>query len=115
MPFDTGGAGEAGARHLAAAERARDAVGGLGAEAEAGERGAALVVRGAGIEAEEIVGDRARGIEQRHPLIEQRERHEGARAALPRGERSGDERERSEEHTSEPQSLMRLSSAVFCL
>src|SRR3546814_10451797 len=44
-------------------------------------------------------------------------RHDGRRAALSHSQR-GDERQaadRSEEHTSELQSLMRISYAVFCL
>src|SRR3546814_17594276 len=54
-------AGEAGADHLAAAQCPGDPVGGVGAEAEERERGAALVVRRPGIAVEKIVGDRALG------------------------------------------------------
>src|SRR3546814_4993490 len=47
---------------------------------------------------------RGEGLEQRHQFFT--ERHEQQRIA---------ERERSEEHTYELQSLMRISYAVFCL
>src|SRR3546814_3438574 len=39
----------------------------------------------------------------------------GAPRARPRGARRADQARRSEEHTSELQSLMRISYAVFCL
>src|SRR3546814_7697132 len=43
-------------------------------------------------------------------------RHHGEdRASLGRLQRIGDQADRSEEHTSELQSLMRISYAVFCL
>src|SRR3546814_1340837 len=47
---------------------------------------------------------------------EERQRCIGRRKPHPRGRpRRGDRNERSEEHTSELQSLMRISYAVFCL
>src|SRR3546814_9250187 len=48
---------------------------------------------------------------RRWPDTRHRERQACGRAAVPRGYR----RDRSEEHTSELQSLMRISYAVFCL
>src|SRR3546814_8310745 len=39
----------------------------------------------------------------------------GAKHGVSREQRQDDNRERSEEHTSELQSLMRISYAVFCL
>src|SRR3546814_7876010 len=41
--------------------------------------------------------------------------HEGGGAGAPRGDRRARPARRSEEHTSELQSLMRISYAVFCL
>src|SRR3546814_2753172 len=58
------------------------------------------------------VDGRLRGGAQRQ-YIERRGIEEGARP--PRFDLSVDERHRSEEHTSELQSLMRISYAVFCL
>src|SRR3546814_1644641 len=58
----------------------------------------------------------------RHPRLRRQGRRPGARQrrALPRGDGrcegdAGEEAARSEEHTSELQSLMRISYAVFCL
>src|SRR3546814_9052273 len=42
-------------------------------------------------------------------------RHHAAAGAVGRGERAERDASRSEEHTSELQSLMRISYAVFCL
>src|SRR3546814_6927494 len=56
---------------------------------------------------------RQRRAEQRRRMDVRRRR--GAGAALLRGKAGEYQRHRSEEHTSELQSLMRISYAVFCL
>src|SRR3546814_11996673 len=64
-------------------------------------------------------GGEAAGLAQRlgHPGDEQEGRSggAGARRGQAGGDVSGDPEGRSEEHTSELQSLMRISYAVFCL
>src|SRR3546814_4785711 len=60
------------------------------------------------------VGDAARRVEHEHvDMLAPRQRVDRRRSGVAAGR--ADDRERSEEHTSELQSLMRISYAVFCL
>jgi hypothetical protein len=86
-------AGQAGAQRLAAAQGRHDLQRRIGAELEAGEHGAAGILVGLRVQAQEVVADRQRGIEQTHFLVEQREAGAHPHAARRWREPAGDERE----------------------
>src|SRR3546814_7116182 len=88
-----------------------------------------------GVQADNAPGGEALGARRAHVVFAEHLQHGGARLACDDGKRDGSKRdgrqdevaqrrlegalqvgaERSEEHTSELQSLMRISYAVFCL
>src|SRR3546814_6746721 len=90
---------------------------GLGEAAESGRQAAfnALTNRTAGAGADSEAGSSSMPGWARAMKAQQTTRHHGQAAmhAVQQGDRGG--HGRSEEHTSELQSLMRISYAVFCL
>src|SRR3546814_17854231 len=61
------------------------------------------------------LGEHRAEIPFQYPAIEQHERHAGCGKQIVHLVRRREGAQRSEEHTSELQSLMRISYAVFCL